>query len=156
MIEIPLPNDLVTLVDDDDADLVAGRHWRAAEIGLCRYVTTSVKKPDGRPTTLYMHRLILGSPAGRVDHINRDGLDNRRSNLRVATPSQNAANAVGHQAKKSGLPKGVFPRGDDRFQARIGAESTSLGTFGTVEEAVEAYRVAAIARWGEFARIEAA
>ena len=85
-------------------------------------------------------------PPHDVDHKNGDALDNRRSNLRLATRRQNIANAV--RARKSGLPRGVRPS-NSRFMARI--NSVYLGTFNTPEEAHSAYRAAAIEQYGDFA-----
>lgn len=86
-----------------------------------------------------------------VDHINRNRSDNRISNLRTATKSQNMGNSIGHS--KTGLPKGVV-RNKKRFSARFMADRKLqyLGTFDTATEAHEAYMRAAVATKGEFAR----
>lgn len=99
--------------------------------------------------TQYLSRHITGCPAGFVvDHKNNDTLDNRRSNLRIASYSQNAQNRVA----KSGL-KGVSREPSGRYRARIeiAGKGVSLGTFDTAEDAARAYDAAAIARFGEFA-----
>ena len=86
-----------------------------------------------------------------IDHVNGDRADNRISNLRLATKSQNMANSRGKS--RSGLPKGV-ERNKGRFTARImiGRVRECLGTFDTPAEAHEAYRAAAFRLSGEFAR----
>ncbi len=93
-------------------------------------------------------------PAHDVDHINGDRLDNRPTNLREADDSQNAANRA---TKPGALPKGVTAFGK-RFGAAVQYRTNGrkvrrhLGMFATPEEAGAAYRLAARARWGEFAR----
>lgn len=86
-----------------------------------------------------------------IDHINRDKMDNRIGNLRIATSAQNQANANMLVTNTSGI-KGVARRGD-RWRAfiRINGRPKHLGTFDTKELAAEAYRSAAKAIRGEFA-----
>lgn len=107
---------------------------------------------------LYLHRSILEAEKGlEVDHKNRNGLDNRRPNLRLATKSLNAAN----RKKVKGIwpLKGVVFAGKNRqlakpFSSRIkvNCKSTSLGYFRTAEEAAAAYYKAAVKAFGDFAR----
>lgn len=88
-----------------------------------------------------------------VDHINRDKLDNRIANLRLATHAQNRANSKVQTA--SGY-KGVYPvpRMQNKWQAQINinGKTTNIGFFDTVEEAARAYREAATGLYGEFAK----
>lgn len=86
-----------------------------------------------------------------IDHINRNLLDNRISNLRLATKSQNQVNRPGWS--KSGMPKGVYRHGK-RFvaQAWKGGRKHHLGTYDTPEQAHAAYLRFARATFGEFAR----
>lgn len=100
---------------------------------------------------LLMHRVIMKAPkGGLVDHRNGNGLDNRRSNLRRATRSQNQQNRKG----SSGRFKGVFPvTGYPTWRAALcaGYKYVHLGTFKTQKEAAMAYDVAAKAKYGEYA-----
>lgn len=91
-------------------------------------------------------------PAGHIDHINGNSLDNRIANLRLATNSQNHMNQRVRRDSKLGL-KGVHRVGN-RFQARIQKDGKrlNLGLFGTPEEAHAAYCKAAHEMFGEFAR----
>lgn len=117
------------------------------------YVGILVHRPQGRRQRLLLHRLVMKATTGQViDHINRDGLDCRRSNLRQSSRSLNAANSAVSLKSRSGF-KGVhLERG--RWRARIGDNPMqSLGSFDTKEEAAAAYDAAAFARWGNHARL---
>lgn len=88
-----------------------------------------------------------------VDHINGNTLDNRLSNLRNVTGSENAKNH-GKEVSKSGLPCGVRKLKSGKFQARIRCnnELITIGSFITVEDAACAYQQQKRALFGEFAR----
>lgn len=89
MAEFKLPCGKIVLIDDDDLPLLVGRRWYSttkAKGGRVWYVVG--RFPGGRGEVL-LHRHIAGE---KVDHINHDGLDNRRSNLRPATIQQNNFN----------------------------------------------------------------
>jgi len=92
--------------------------------------------------------------AEQVDHINGNGLDNRRENLRVANKMQNQYNSARQHNNRLGL-KGVHKNGR-RYRAQIRADGVkhNLGYFDTAEEAHAAYCEAAKRLHGEFARFE--
>jgi hypothetical protein len=105
-----------------------------------------------------MHRTILGAPQGHmVDHINRDGLDNRRINLRAATRAQNACNAIKrHSIRSTSQFKGVhWDKARSRWAAQIKklGKVTNIGRFISEEDAARAYDTAAKKVYGEFARL---
>ena len=94
MREIPLTQDKVALIDDEDYERIAAHKWCAIRDRSQWYAARNTQR-DGRNTTVRMHREILGLSLGdgmETDHRNGDGLDNRRDNLRVATHAQNQAN----------------------------------------------------------------
>jgi hypothetical protein len=92
-------------IDEDDLTLVSQFRWYANPSLSGFYAMTKVRRPDGRFTTLYMHRLITGAQKGKeVDHINRDTLDNRRANLRVGSHKVNMEN--GKFALTTHCPRG--------------------------------------------------
>jgi hypothetical protein len=100
-----------------------------------------------------MHKLLIPG-VSRIDHRNRDGLDNRRENLRPATQSQNMANSRSRPG--SSLFKGVsWIRRDRRWYASImfNYRSISLGNYVSEIEAAKAYNAAAIRLFGEYARL---
>ena len=107
-----------------------------------------------------VHRVVMGNPKGMdIDHIDGDGLDNRKENLRICTRSQNCANKKVRRDSRSGY-KGVSVRKrGKRFKAYISDPETkfpkkrhiALGTYDTAEEAALAYNKAALEMYGEFA-----
>lgn len=145
----------VALVDDQDYALVAVHRWSIMEeIRAGRpygpYARTYVTLPGGRQVTIRMHNLILDC-AG-VDHINQNGIDNRRANLRPATKSQNAANQRPVKGKTSQF-KGVCWYRATKWQAYITVSGNRrhLGYFDAEEDAARAYDTAALAAWGDYA-----
>lgn len=90
MKEIPLTKGKIALVDDYDFDYLNNWSWYAYKNGNNWYAARRTAPPEQR--VILMHRQTLGFPNYEVDHINRNGLDNRRSNLRPATKSLNALN----------------------------------------------------------------
>ncbi len=149
--EIPLSRGLVAVVDDEDyGRLVSIGPWHAHRSGRNFYASRSAWV-NGRCRTIRMHNLITGQPY--IDHVNGNGLDNRRVNLRQATHIQNMRNRRTGSNNTSGF-KGVgLHRG--RWQARIWVAGSmkSLGLFATPEMAARAYDAAAVELFGEFARL---
>jgi hypothetical protein len=94
-------------------------------------------------------------PDRQIDHINGDKLDNRWANLRLATPTQNNANAVARKRNSSGFKGVTWHSRNRKWQAQIAANGRHfyLGQFETAEAAAEAYQQAAARLHGEFARL---
>jgi hypothetical protein len=96
--KIKLTNGGFAIVDADDLGLIKKFRWYAIRLENLSYAATGLKLANGKQTVLLMHRLILDSLSGGiVDHVNGNGLDNRRSNLRFCTHSQNMANRKMHK-----------------------------------------------------------
>jgi hypothetical protein len=113
---IPLSKGKHAIIDEEDFELISQYKWSATEPDHRRsiYARTNVKGVDGNYYTERMHRLLLGLQKGDgkiVDHVNGNGLDNRKTNLRVSSRSDNAANVAIHRGNKSGY-KGVSFRKD--------------------------------------------
>jgi hypothetical protein len=152
---VPLTRGRRAVVDATDASLVSGRAWTCTVQGYARRAVTVGGKP--RQKNVWMHRLILNAPDGSVvDHVNGDTLDNRRANLRLATPIENARNRKMQSTNTTGL-KGVMLNkrtGTWRSKIRTGGCEVHLGTFKTAQEAHAAYCDAAKQFHGDFARFE--
>jgi len=158
MIAIPLHGPLArgrtALIDDADLGLIEGYRWNVSEYraGMTHqhgpYARAAI---PGSRKHVYMHQLITGWPA--TDHLNRNGLDNRRANLRRATKTQNAGNSP-HRPGSSSRFKGVCrPAGRTKFMAQIrdNGRNVYLGVFESEMDAALAYDVAAREIFGEFA-----
>jgi len=154
VMELPLTKGQVALIDDDDFDEVAHLRWnaywdpRAKTFYARRGETVAV----GQQVTIRLHRFLLSAPKGvLVDHINHDGLDNRRSNLRLATHQENCRNRRRRHDAGSGF-KGVTPNKPGwSAYLRIDGQGIFLGYFRDPVEAAKAYDRAAIERYGAFA-----
>lgn len=161
MIEIPLTKGYVTIVDDEDADL-ANFRWSA--VNLAGEYYAGRQKWEGGKNRLYlMHRIILERKLGRVlekqefcDHINGNRMDNRRSELRLATPTQNTWNSRKSKANTTGY-KGVwYDKRWGKYRAQIyhHRKKIDLGAYDTPEEAYEKYCEANKSLRGEFSRLD--
>jgi hypothetical protein len=148
---IPLSRGLFAVVDDADQPRLAGKSWHVADRRRQYAQTCWWDAPARRRRHALMHRFLMQAPIGvHVDHVNGDGLDNRRSNLRFATAHENAWN----RSTRKKTTKGVFLY-KGRFQARIlwcGAE-LYLGQFDDEQAAAAVYDAAALRLFGRYARL---
>lgn len=150
MKRIPLPGGKFSLVDEDDFEKLSKFRWCLTASG---YAYHGFWK-NGKCKNIRMHRMILGTIKKKItDHINHDKLDNRKSNLRICTNSQNQMNRLKQPNTKSSF-KGVFPIARlKKFSAFImkNKKIFRLGYFKTEIEAARAYNEAAKKHFGEFA-----
>jgi len=154
MKEIQLSKDKVTLVDDEDYEFLNQWKWHLSTNGhAIRCATVGLREYKN----IYMHRVILNTPDGLLtDHIDRNKLNNCKSNLRVCTSSQNVANTAVRKNNTSGF-KGVhYGKDKKKWIATICVlyKIKKLGAFKTPEEAAIAYKKAAEKYFGEFMCIE--
>lgn len=146
MKKLLLTKGYITLVDDEDYEELSKYRWKVVDTGK-PYAARSEYVGEGRYRTVYMHRQLCPTDK-TVDHINGESLDNRKSNLRPATRSEQAMN---RKSKVSG-PKGVQHRLDSgMYRAYLG--NKYLGQFASKMAASNAYDEAAIKEYGDFARI---
>jgi hypothetical protein len=147
--EIPLTRGKVALVDDADFDWLNQWKWCATAGG---YAMRRINITRAIGEYIYMHRLIAGASEGvYADHINHDTFDNRRCNLRIATPGESVRNTRARKNKLS-VFKGVVA-GANHWAARIQVDGVyiHIGYFLTQRDAARAYNEAAIQLHGEFA-----
>lgn len=155
---LPLIGGDAAMVDIRDAGEVDRFNWRLLvdeRTGAKRAFRWGGRKERSR---VYLHRHLLRAGPGQfVDHVNRDGLDNRRDNLRLCTKAQNAWNSRRNIVGKTSRFKGVSSHRKHvlgrPWQATITVHSKQqfLGYYATQEEAASAYDLAAIRFFGEFA-----
>ena len=152
-----LPSGETVTIDAADRDLVeAAGPWHALHNPpYATYVMAGRRRPDGAWTKVYLHRLLLDPPDTlKVDHINRDGLDNRRANLRTCTHSQNMANSPPRAGCSSEFKGVSWDKANSKWSAK-GNDGTGklrhLGLFTAEHDAARAYDTHAAALWGEYA-----
>lgn len=153
-LEVPLTRGFVAVIDDEDAAAVLGMApWHAKVHRNLIYAARHANLPGGRRPTVRMHNFLTGWQY--VDHVNGDGLDNRRSNLRESTHQQNLRNQRHHSNNTSGYTGVSFYPKTSRWKAYIGIEGRTrhIGYFSTPEEAARARDAAALEHFGPFARL---
>lgn len=156
MKRILLTKGLFSLVDDDDYERLSRHRWQAHKSGNSYYARRA-EYVDGRCTSVYMHRVILNAPGDvPVDHGNGNSLDNRKSNLRACSYSQNQANRGRQKNNRSGYKGVVFIEGLKRpWMARINwnKERIAIGYFTSAQEAADAYAKKAQELFGEYVHL---
>lgn len=157
VVEIPLTQGAVALVDEEDAAHLLGFKWLLYRPGHGRrYAGRRVAKSHDHGALMAMHRVILAAPQGfDVDHIDGDGLNNTRANLRIATRSQNMANIPKRPGCSSQFKGVSWNKRSGRWVANIGHNNrvVYLGGFTSELQAALAYDRAARDLFGEFARL---
>lgn len=149
---LTLQNSRLAAIIDDDMGHLAQFKWYLMPSG---YVIRSLYENKAK-RTIRLHREVFGAQRGQeLDHVNRDKLDNRRSNLRLASRQTNCANVPPSRRNGSGY-KGVhrrldMPHAPWRAAIRIDGALRHLGNYASREEAAKAYDRAASVAFGEFA-----
>lgn len=145
--QIPLSQGKFATVDDVDYDWLVKNKWTYDPKGYAMRRVANV--------IVYMHRVVLNASGPIVvDHINGDGLDNRRENLRIVTTAENNYNQRPQKRPKTSRFKGVsLNRKSNRWQAHIkkGDEHRYLGLYDNEQDAARAYNAAARHYFGEYA-----
>jgi len=155
---IPLSKGMVALVSPEDRERVAARKWCVMSSSRDRFYAQANMKIDGIWKRVMMHRFILSPEKGTtVDHIDGNGLNNQRSNLRLATLSQNTHNAGAKKVGRGATSayKGVdWNKGMKAWSSEIlvAGSGHNLGYFQSEERAAKAYDLACLLLCGEFAR----
>lgn len=160
MKEIQLPCGLITIVDEEDYDyLLSYASWYSCPSHNGKRVQACLRgrKPK---VTVYMHRVVAYRIFGQisrlhdVDHVNRDALDNRRSNIRLCSKSQNSYNTSKRNQKCTSYYKGVsLCKRSGKWHAQITFEKNKIfiGSFKSETDAAVAYNKYAEKLFGQFA-----
>ncbi|TXH32080.1 MAG: Fis family transcriptional regulator [Rhodospirillaceae bacterium] len=155
---VPLTRGCVATIDAADVGLVEGYNWSANPSHNTFYAQRRIRVGVNQPRMIMMHRVILGltnHPAVYVDHIDGDGLNNRRQNIRACSASENGFNRGAPRTNTSGFKGVSWDVQAKKWQAniRVRGVQINLGRFSRIEEADEAYRAAAYKYHGEFNHI---
>ncbi len=159
---VPLTKGYEAIIDAADVPLVEGKNWHAyvalRSDGSIRsvYGSRNPSRAFGTRRPIWLHRVIVAAaPDIEVDHIDGNGLNNRRNNLRCATQAQNTMNCRKRADNSSGV-KGVhFHKGIQKWVARIqvGGARHNLGAFSDAQSAAAAYAAASVKMHGKFGRL---
>lgn len=151
------------LVDESDYDFLSQFTWTLIEWRGKQYAKRKQRLSDDpypEYGTISMHSMILQG-AVEVDHIDGNGLNNQRSNLREVTHAQNIQGQKVQRRSKSGY-RGVtyFPNAGPhkrkkpwRARIKVNGHDRTIGYYSTPEEAARAWNVAAYLAWGDYARL---
>jgi hypothetical protein len=161
---VPLTQGYEAIIDASDVELVNCWNWfvykkRSASTAYAYRNGLRAVRPDGsrENVTIPMHRVIMAAPVGmEVDHIDRNGLNNRRDNLRLVTKSQNQHNRAISSNNTSGY-KGVFKHkasGKWLSEINVAGKQLYLGLFDTPEDAYAAYCSASVQFHGDYGRVK--
>lgn len=132
---------IFAVVDNNDYLAYGHLNWQFLTVGIHKKSTYAVRRSNKK--TFYLHRLIMKAQKGQViDHIDGNGLNNQKSNLRFCTQSQNEWNRVGWTNNKSSKYKGVrWHKKDKKWYAQIGHKGKwiHIGSYDNEKEASKAY-----------------
>lgn len=157
-INIPISLTEFAIVDAENQSLVSPHRWHMTRRCKSKGYAATNYKCDGIVNTLLMHRMIMGvtDPKVFIDHSNGNTLDNRLSNLRIATNHQNGANRTLNKNNKSGYKGMHWNKNRNKWhgEIRVNGKLIFLGYFDDPKIAHEAYCEAAKKHFGEFWRPE--
>ena len=153
--QIPLTQGKFAIVDAEDYDRLSRYKWHARKDRDKYRARRSIWR-NGKGATILMHREILHVPEGiKINHINHNGLDNRKVNLRLSTQAQSAFDQR-PQEKRTSSFKGVCRETDSkkwRADIKYNRKRHHIGAFDNEKDAAEAYDAKAIELFGEFAHL---
>jgi len=152
MKEIKLTQGKIALIDDEDYGYLNQFKWCADKLGSTFYAKRRLYISIKEQYNIYMHRIIMNAPKGmEVDHIDHNGLNNQKYNLRICTKCQNNRNKL-----PSGKSKYLGVSAEDikyKAEIMINHNKIRIGRFTTEEAAARAYDKKAKEYFGEFANL---
>ena len=155
MKEIQLTQGKVALVDDEDYEYLNQFKWHIYKQNRNNFYARTVIYQNKKRIGIVMHRLLLKCEGKIIDHISGDGLDNRRSNIRCCTKSENPINRRININNNSGYKGVSWFKVVKKWRAQIQYKKIvyHLGTYDNRIDAAKAYNKAAIKFHGEFAKL---
>lgn len=154
MVKIDLGNNQFALVDFEDYEYLNELKWHIYKNGNHLYARSSFYD-NKKQKNILMHRLILEPKGKCIDHINGNGLDNRKCNLRICERHQNALNRKKNINNSSGFKGVSWFKPSQKWRVQIGYKKVvyHIGSFINLIDAARAYNEAAIKYHGEFANL---
>ncbi len=144
------------LLDAEDYERFSDRSWIAINKSgvwyACRTTYAGGGRANRKTKRLYLHRQIMGEPSGQVDHLDGNGLNNLRSNLRSVSNSENQRNRAGAQSNSTSGIRGVFWHKQRKKWAaslRLNGRQISLGLYADIADAVKARKEGERKYWSE-------
>lgn len=159
---VTLASGYIALVDDDDFEWINKKKWRVKKPQDNRtvYSMASIYIGDSRCKSVYMHREIMAKHFGAksldgmtIDHIDGNGLNNQKTNLRICTQSDNNKNSKARSHCVSGFKGVTLLKGKQKYIARIRVDGKDkfIGSYKDPVDAAIAYDRACKKLRGEFA-----
>lgn len=157
MKEIKLPKDKIALIDDEDFEYLSQFKWYAHAHRRTFYARANVCISKGKRKSIKMHRIVMGlsDPRIKLDHVDHNGLNNQKCNLRTCTTQENSMNKLS-ALDSSSIYKGVtWHKFQKKWSARITKDGKCehLGYFQDEADAAAAYNSRAVALFGEFVNL---
>lgn len=152
--EIELTQGKVAIIDDEDYEIVSKHNWRAYKDKNTYYAITRYEHTPPY-SQISLHRFIMNDPEGMVvDHIDGNGLNNKKENLRIVTRQQNNSHRLNMMSNNTSGYRGVYwkkhPHNRWLSCIRFNSKLIHLGYFDTKEEAARAFNEKARELFGEY------
>ena len=156
MKKIKLSQNKYALVDDIDFNYLNQYKWSAVKNSKTFYAVRNSYDRNGKKTMIKMHREIMQTPRGmETDHMDENGLNNQRNNLRICTHAENSRNILIRKDNKYGI-KGVYWSKRDKIwysRIQVNGKQIHLGSFRSKENAYTKYCEASKIYHGEFSKL---